>query len=61
MGGYKLLFLQGGAIDNDDDHRMAMCFSLIAVGGVPVTINDPECVRQTFPEYFQKLASIAAV
>lgn len=48
------------AIDTYDDHRMAMCFSLIAVGGIPVRIHDPECVRKTFPEYFQKLKSICS-
>jgi 3-phosphoshikimate 1-carboxyvinyltransferase len=47
------------AIDTYDDHRIAMCFSLAALGGVPVTINDPDCVAKTFPEYFQVLASIA--
>lgn len=35
-----------------DDHRMAMCFSLISLGGVPVTILDPNCVAKTFPTYF---------
>ena len=47
------------AIDTYDDHRMAMCFSLVALGGVPVRINDPECVGKTFPRYFEALASIA--
>jgi 3-phosphoshikimate 1-carboxyvinyltransferase len=46
------------SIDTYDDHRIAMCFSLAALGGVPVRINDPDCVRKTFPEYFQVLASI---
>ena len=45
-------------IDTYGDHRMAMCFSLAAVGGVPVRINDPRCVAKTFPEYFDVLASI---
>lgn len=45
-------------IDTYDDHRMAMCFSLAALGGVPVRINDPKCVDKTFPEYFSVLASI---
>ena len=40
------------AIDTYDDHRMAMCFSLAAFGGVPVRINDPACVNKTFPGYF---------
>ena len=42
----------GIAIDTYDDHRIAMCFSLAALGGVPVRINDPECVAKTFPGYF---------
>src|SRR5688572_15370854 len=39
-------------IDTYDDHRMAMSFSLAALGGVPVVINDPKCVAKTFPDYF---------
>jgi len=50
----------GVAIDTYDDHRMAMCFSLAALGGVPVTINDPDCVAKTYPEYFRVLAEISA-
>jgi 3-phosphoshikimate 1-carboxyvinyltransferase len=46
------------AIDTYDDHRIAMCFSLAALGGVPVTINDPDCVAKTFPDYFNVLASL---
>lgn len=45
-------------IDTYDDHRMAMCFSLVALGGVPVTINEPECVTKTFPDYFLAFARI---
>ena len=47
------------SIDTYDDHRMAMCFSLVALGGVAVRINDPRCVAKTFPEYFDVLASIS--
>jgi 3-phosphoshikimate 1-carboxyvinyltransferase len=46
-------------IDTYDDHRMAMCFSLAALGGVPVTINDPDCVSKTFPDYFSAFARIS--
>ena len=49
----------GASIDTYDDHRMAMCFSLAALGGVRVRINDPKCVAKTFPEYFDVLASIS--
>ena len=50
----------GVAIDTYDDHRMAMCFSLAALGGVPVTINDPDCVAKTFPAYFQVFGALAS-
>jgi len=52
--------LKTAVIDTYDDHRMAMSFSLAALGGVPVRINDPGCVSKTFPEYFSAFASIAA-
>lgn len=45
-------------IDTYDDHRMAMCFSLVALGGVPIRINDPKCVAKTFPRYFEVFASV---
>jgi 3-phosphoshikimate 1-carboxyvinyltransferase len=48
------------AIDTYDDHRMAMCFSLVSLGGVPVTINDPKCVGKTFPTYFTEFARVAS-
>jgi len=47
-------------IDTYDDHRMAMCFSLVALAGVPVTINDPGCVAKTFPNFFDVFAEVAA-
>ncbi len=46
-------------IDTYDDHRMAMCFSLVSLAGVPITINDPACVNKTFPDYFSCFAKIA--
>lgn len=45
-------------IDTYDDHRMAMCFSLVSLGGVPITINDPNCVAKTFPNYFEEFKKI---
>ncbi|MFO0326164.1 MAG: 3-phosphoshikimate 1-carboxyvinyltransferase, partial [Burkholderiales bacterium] len=50
--------LPNAVIDTYDDHRMAMCFSLVALGGVPVTINDPKCVGKTFPDYFDVFGGI---
>ncbi len=48
------------AINTYDDHRMAMCFSLVALGGVSVRINDPKCVAKTFPDYFERFAEITS-
>ena len=39
-------------IDTYDDHRMAMCFSLVSLLGAPIIINDPQCTHKTFPTYF---------
>ncbi len=52
--------LRHAEIDTYDDHRMAMCFSLLALGGVPVTLRNPGCVGKTFPGYFEAFAKVAA-
>jgi len=51
--------LNHAAIDTYDDHRMAMCFSLLALDPVSVTINDPECTAKTFPNYFEVLQAVS--
>ncbi|WP_274584557.1 3-phosphoshikimate 1-carboxyvinyltransferase [Neisseria leonii] len=45
-------------IDTYDDHRIAMCFSLVSLLGVPVVINDPKCTHKTFPTYFDVFESM---
>ena len=52
--------LKHAAIDTYDDHRMAMCFSLLALDKASVTINEPECTAKTFPTYFTVLESISS-
>jgi len=51
--------IPNAVIDTYDDHRMAMCLSLVSLGGVPIRINDPACVNKTFPTYFRIFAGIA--
>ncbi|CAE6692184.1 3-phosphoshikimate 1-carboxyvinyltransferase [Paraburkholderia nemoris] len=51
--------IPNASIDTYDDHRMAMCFSLVSLGGVPVRINDPKCVGKTFPDYFERFTALA--
>ena len=50
--------LKHAAIDTYNDHRIAMCFSLVALSDTPVTINDPGCTRKTFPDYFTRFATL---
>ena len=50
--------VQPAAIDTYNDHRMAMSFSLAALGAAEITIMDPGCVSKTFPEYFDVFRSI---
>jgi 3-phosphoshikimate 1-carboxyvinyltransferase len=49
---------QSASIHTYDDHRMAMCFSLLRLAGIPVTIEDPACVNKTFPDFFKILDSV---
>ncbi|WP_028115482.1 3-phosphoshikimate 1-carboxyvinyltransferase [Ferrimonas senticii] len=52
--------LNHAEIDTYNDHRMAMCFSMLAVGGQRVTINDPDCTAKTFPDYFAQLEALSS-
>ncbi len=47
------------AIDTYDDHRMAMCFSLVALSEKGVVINDPKCTAKTFPDYFNQFLTLS--
>ncbi|AEO08107.1 3-phosphoshikimate 1-carboxyvinyltransferase [Buchnera aphidicola] len=45
-------------IETYNDHRIAMCFSLISLSGIGVKILNPDCVSKTFPNYFKNFLSI---
>ncbi len=47
-------------IDTYNDHRIAMCFSLVALSDTAVIINDPGCTAKTFPDYFSRFESITS-
>ena len=53
--------LKFAEIGTYNDHRMAMCFSLVALSDTPVTILDPKCTAKTFPDYFERLAAISTL
>lgn len=50
---------QAAEIATYNDHRMAMCFSLIALSNTPVTILDPKCTAKTFPTYFSEFEKLS--
>jgi 3-phosphoshikimate 1-carboxyvinyltransferase len=50
--------IEYASIATYNDHRMAMCFALVALGGYSVTIEDPRCVSKTFPTFFDVFDSL---
>lgn len=50
--------IQPAVIATYNDHRMAMSFSLAALGRAEITILNPGCVSKTFPDYFAAFRSI---
>ena len=49
--------LHGAEIETYNDHRMAMCFAVLGLKIPGIRIKNPACVKKTFPDFFQKLAS----
>ena len=48
--------LHGAEIETYEDHRMAMCFAMLGLVVPGIRIRNAECVRKTFPNFFQKLS-----
>lgn len=51
--------LTAASIVTYNDHRIAMCFALVALSDTPVTILDPQCTHKTFPDFFDRLAELS--
>ena len=49
--------LHGAEIETYNDHRMAMCFAILGLKVPGIRIKNPACVKKTFPNFFQKLAT----
>jgi 3-phosphoshikimate 1-carboxyvinyltransferase len=49
---------KGSVIDSQNDHRVAMAFSILSLSCGGTTINDAECVSKTFPRFWDILKSI---
>ena len=46
------------SIETYNDHRIAMCFSLFCLKNLNITIQDPNCVNKTYPDYFKDFKSV---
>ena len=46
------------SIETYNDHRIAMCFSLFCLKDLSITIQDPNCVNKTYPDYFKDFKSV---
>jgi 3-phosphoshikimate 1-carboxyvinyltransferase len=49
--------LHSAEIETYNDHRMAMCFAILGLKVPGIKIKNPACVKKTFPNFFQKLAT----
>ncbi|HTS16611.1 MAG TPA: 3-phosphoshikimate 1-carboxyvinyltransferase [Verrucomicrobiae bacterium] len=50
--------LHGADIETYNDHRMAMCFSVLGLKVPGIRIKNPGCVSKTFPNFFDKLEQL---
>jgi 3-phosphoshikimate 1-carboxyvinyltransferase len=51
--------LRGAEIRTYEDHRMAMCFGILGLKVKGLNLQNPACVKKTFPNFFMKLAAPA--
>ncbi len=49
--------LHGAEIATYQDHRVAMCFAILGLKVPGIRLQNPACVKKTFPNFFQKLAA----
>lgn len=47
--------VQPGVVDTYDDHRMAMAFALLGIRAEGIVIDNCECCKKTFEDYFRVL------
>ena len=51
--------IRAARIATYDDHRIAMSFAVAGLVAEGIVIEDPECVKKTFPDFFRKLGLLA--
>jgi 3-phosphoshikimate 1-carboxyvinyltransferase len=50
----------GGEIKTYGDHRIVMSFAVTALRVPGISLDDPGCVRKTFPGFHEAFAQVAA-
>jgi 3-phosphoshikimate 1-carboxyvinyltransferase len=50
--------LHGARLDTYDDHRLAMSFSLVGLRVPGVQVENPGCVKKSFPTYWNEFAKL---
>jgi 3-phosphoshikimate 1-carboxyvinyltransferase len=50
--------LHGALLDTHDDHRLAMSFAIIGLRVPGVRIGNPECVKKSFPRFWDQLRAV---
>ena len=53
--------LHGSSVSAHDDHRLAMVFALLGLKVPGIIIEGAECVKKSFPTFWDELQSITAV
>lgn len=50
--------LHGAQLDTHDDHRLAMSFALIGLRVPGIKIENPDCVRKSFPTFWREFEKL---
>lgn len=50
--------LHGASLETHGDHRLAMVYGLIGLLVSGITIDDPDCVRKSFPRFWQEFEGL---
>ncbi len=50
--------LHGGQLDTYDDHRLAMAFALAGLKVSGVKIENPDCVKKSFPKFWSEFEKV---
>ncbi len=50
--------ITGGNVQTFDDHRVAMAFTLVGLKTGNITIENPECCKKTFENYFEIISQL---